>query len=97
MDDGPLDELQKRQVERQIREGRDVRMSELLDALPYNPRRVLELRYGLADGHQYSIQETAEVFAKSADWVARIEDSALTLVYELYHQRMSGLLAYLGE
>lgn len=97
MDDGVLDELRKKQMEQQIRETRDVRMSELLDSLPYNSRRVIELRYGLADGHQYSIEETADVFAKSVDWVVRMESAALTLIYELYHQRTSGLLRYLAE
>ncbi len=97
MDDGVLDDLQKRQMKQQIRESGDVRMSELLDSLPYNSRRVIELRYGLADGHQYSLEETADVFTKSVDWVVKMESSALTLIYELYHQRTAGLLEYLAE
>ncbi len=97
MDDGVLDDLQKRQMKQQIRESGDVRMSELLDSLPYNSRRVIELRYGLADGHQYSLEEPADVFTKSVDWVVKMESSALTLIYELYHQRTAGLLRYLAE
>lgn len=97
MDERVLDEFQRRQMEQQIREVRDIRMTELLDSLPYNSRRVIELRYGLADGHQYSLEETADVFAKSVDWVVGMESSALTLIYELYHQRTGGLLRYLAE
>jgi DNA-directed RNA polymerase sigma subunit (sigma70/sigma32) len=97
MDDGLLDELQKSEMQQQIREVRDLRMSQLLDSIPYNPRRVIELRYGLADGHQYSVEETADVFAKPTDWVVRMESSALTLIYELYHQRSGSALGYPAE
>lgn len=97
MNDSLLNELQKRQMEQQIRESQDPRISEVLDSLPYNPRQVIELRYGLADGHQYSVEETADVFAKPVDWVLRMESSALDLIYELYHRPADRLLHCPGE
>ena len=54
----------------------------LLCGLSYNPRRVIELRYGLADGHRYSAEETARVFGKTPGWVEEIETCALTLLSE---------------
>ncbi len=86
MEEGMMNELQKKQLEQRIRERGDAQLSELIDTLPYNPRRVIELRYGLADGHRYSVQETADVFAKPANWVVGMESNALSQLYELYRR-----------
>ena len=56
--------------------------TELLSALSYNLRRVIQLRYGLADGHRYSVEETAKIFDKSINWVVEIESGALRQLYE---------------
>ena len=55
---------------------------DLLSALSYNPRRVIELRYGLADGHRYSVEETARIFGKSTSWVEEIECGAIAMLTE---------------
>jgi DNA-directed RNA polymerase sigma subunit (sigma70/sigma32) len=55
---------------------------DLLCALSYNPRRVIELRYGLADGHRYSVEEIARIFCKSTSWVEEIECGAITMLTE---------------
>ncbi len=80
-----LDELQRKQIEQRIRSRQDIYLTDLLDVLPYNPRRVIELRYGLADGHSYSVEETADVFAKPAHWVTGVEWAALTELCDLYY------------
>ncbi len=54
----------------------------VLSALSYNLRRVIELRYGLADGHRYSVEETANVFEKPVAWVAEIESGAFSKLYQ---------------
>ncbi len=70
------------------RKGKTTR--ELLNALSYNPRRVIELRYGIRDGRQRSVEEVADVFARPINWVIEIESCALC---ELYLLLVSGGLA----
>ncbi len=77
-----LDEVQREQVEQRLWDRRDEGIRELLYALSYNPRRVIELRYGLADGHCYSVKEVADVFAKSNNWVMQMESAALFQLYQ---------------
>lgn len=79
-----LDELQRNQIVQCIRDRQDVHLTDLLDAMAYNPRRVLELRYGLADGHHYSVEETASVFEKPIHWVTGMEGVALSELCNLY-------------
>ncbi len=94
---GLLDEHQQQQLTQRIRERGDARMNELLDALPYDRRRVLELRCGLADGHQYTVEETAMVFAMPVSWVVGIETNALAQIHEMYEGPSSGQLAHWGQ
>ena len=77
-----LDELQKEQVEVRLWDRQDGGIRDLLYALSYNPRRVVELRYGLADGHCYSVKEVADIFAKPVNWVIEIESTALFQLYQ---------------
>ena len=77
-----LNQFQRAQVEQWLWDRQDAGIMELLNGLSYNPRRLIELRYGLADGHRYSVQETADVFAKSVNWVVTIESYALFQLYQ---------------
>lgn len=77
-----LDQAQREQVEQRLWDREDTAMRELLYALSYNPRRVIELRYGFADGHRYSVKEVADVFAKSMNWVKAMESAALFQLYQ---------------
>ena len=81
MDGYALDDFQMEQVQTRLWDCRDAGIRDFLNSLSYNPRRLIELRYGLADGHRYSVEETADVLAKPANWVLTIESYAL---YELY-------------
>ncbi len=77
-----LDSAKRSKVEERLWNRHDSGIRDLLYALSYNPRRVIELRYGLADGHCYSIQEVADIFAKSTNWVIEIECNALFQLYQ---------------
>ncbi len=77
-----LDSGKRMQVEARLWDRHDAGIRDLLYALSYNPRRIVELRYGLADGHCYSIQEIADIFAKSTNWVIEIESTALFQLYQ---------------
>ena len=82
MQQGVLTDYQRGQVESRLWDSRDEGIRELLYALSYNPRRVIELRYGLADGHRYTVEEAADVFAKSVNWVISMESCALFQLYQ---------------
>jgi len=49
----------------------------LLDNLPANEARVLRLRFGLADGHSYSLSEIGRRMGLSRERVRQINNSAL--------------------
>jgi DNA-directed RNA polymerase sigma subunit (sigma70/sigma32) len=82
MQEYALDERKREQVEVRLWDRADPTIRELLYALSYNPRRVLELRYGLADGHCYTVKEVADVFAKSTNWVVQMETAGLFQLYQ---------------
>lgn len=77
-----LTDVQRKQVEQWLCDCPDAGGRDLLSSLSYNLRRVIELRYGLADGHHYSLEETAGVFGKSINWVVEIESGAIILLYQ---------------
>lgn len=78
-----MEEYRIGQVEPQFWDFQDEAIRKLLYALSYNPRRVLELRYGLEDGRQHSLEETAKVFRRSINWVVEMESCALAQLYQL--------------
>ncbi len=78
-----LDVAERARVEQWIWDRRDDGVRDLLCALSYNPRRIIELRYGLADGHRYTLEETANVFSKPVNWVTAIESFALFRLHEI--------------
>ncbi len=94
---GLLDEIEQRQLAQTIHERRDARMDELIDRLPYDRRRVIELRCGLADGHQYTVEETARIFARPVSWVEGVESNALTQIHEMVQRPPSRLLRQWGQ
>ena len=82
MNEYVLDEFQRVKVEQWLWNRQDPRIRDLLSGLSYNPRRLIELRYGLKYGHRYSLEETARVFGKPVDWVKTIEAFALFQLYQ---------------
>lgn len=53
------------------------RMAKLLETLPQREKRVLEYRYGLYDGHEYTLAETGRIFKLSRERIRQIELAAL--------------------
>ncbi len=39
-----------------------VRLNRFVDSMPYMPREVTKLRFGIGDGYAYSIEEIARIF-----------------------------------
>ncbi|MFQ5592887.1 MAG: sigma-70 family RNA polymerase sigma factor [Anaerolineae bacterium] len=49
----------------------------LLGALPSREARIIELRYGLRDGHEYTLKEVGERFGLTRERIRQIENDAL--------------------
>jgi RNA polymerase primary sigma factor len=60
------------------------RLLELLQWLPERERMVLELRYGLVDGHPHTLKEVSRQFGLTRERIRQLENSALA------HLRVSG-------
>jgi RNA polymerase primary sigma factor len=60
------------------------RLLELLQRLPERERMVLELRYGLVDGHPRTLKEVSRQFGLTRERIRQLENSALA------HLRSSG-------
>lgn len=82
MEQYALTDAQRQQVEQWLCDCPQAGGRNLLSALSYNLRRVIELRYGLADGHRYSVEETASVLEKSSTWVLETESGAIIMLYQ---------------
>jgi RNA polymerase sigma factor (sigma-70 family) len=48
-----------------------------LETLTYRERQVVLMRYGLADGHQYTLEEVASAFGVSRERIRQIEAKAI--------------------
>lgn len=67
------------------------RLSLLIDTLPDREKKVIELRYGLADGRPRTLKEVSGAFGLTRERIRQLETSALT------HLRQSGQLTDLRE
>jgi RNA polymerase sigma factor (sigma-70 family) len=48
-----------------------------LETLTYRERQVVQMRYGLADGHQYTLEEVATVFGVTKERIRQVEAKAI--------------------
>ncbi|GLG00016.1 hypothetical protein Alches_00550 [Alicyclobacillus hesperidum subsp. aegles] len=62
-------------------------MKKLLDVLDERERRVIELRFGLVDGHEWTQNEVADLLEISRSYVSRLEKRALL---KMFHQSYAG-------
>lgn len=53
------------------------RIAEVLNSLDYREREILRLRYGLADGYTYTLEDVGKVFSITRERVRQIENKAL--------------------
>ena len=65
------------------------RVDEALQALNYREREIIRLRYGLADGYSYTLEEVGKIFCVTRERVRQIEAKA---VRKLQHPIRSKIL-----
>jgi len=71
------------------------RLQEVLGTLTPREARILRLRFGLQDGHSYTLKEVGEKFGLTRERIRQIQNEALR---RLRHPRRARLLRdYLGE
>ncbi len=56
------------------------RIAEVLEALDYREREIIRLRYGLADGYAYTLEEVGKIFSVTRERVRQIENKAVRLL-----------------
>ncbi len=71
------------------------RIAEVLDALDYREREIIRLRFGLADGYSYTLEEVGKIFSVTRERVRQIETKA---VRSLQHPiRAKKLLGFVND
>ncbi len=65
----PLDEMNRELLKKRI--------NEVLSGLTYREREILRLRYGLADGYSYTLEEVGKIFSVTRERVRQIEVKAV--------------------
>ena len=84
-DDDPLYETNQATLKEQIHEA--------MQTLNYREREILKLRYGLADGYAYTLEEVGKIFQVTRERVRQIESKA---VKKLQHpQRSKSLTSFI--
>jgi RNA polymerase primary sigma factor len=68
-EDDPLYEVNRQSLKKRI--------SALLEQLNYREREILRLRYGLADGYSYTLEEVGQIFSVTRERVRQIESKAV--------------------
>ena len=53
------------------------RIADVLQMLDYREREIMRLRYGLADGYTYTLQEIGRIFSVTRERVRQIESEAI--------------------
>jgi len=77
------------------RESLKIRIAEVLDALDYREREIIRLRFGLADGYSYTLEEVGKIFSVTRERVRQIETKA---VRSLQHPiRAKKLLSFMSD
>ncbi len=81
-DEDPLQEMTQDLLKRRI--------ADALESLNYREREIIRLRYGLADGYTYTLEEVGKIFAVTRERVRQIEAKA---VRKLQHPCRCGALS----
>ena len=63
------------------------RIAEAMDHLNYREREILKLRYGLADGYSYTLEEVGKIFSVTRERVRQIESKAVRKLQQPYRNR----------
>jgi RNA polymerase primary sigma factor len=71
------------------------RIADVLQTLDYREREILRLRYGLADGYTYTLQEIGRIFSVTRERVRQIESEAIRkLQYPGASRKLAGFVEY---
>jgi RNA polymerase primary sigma factor len=69
------------------------RLADVLESLDYREREILRLRYGLADGYSYTLEEVGKIFSVTRERVRQIENKAVrTLQHPTRARRLSAFI-----
>ena len=86
-EDDPLAEMSQEALKQRI--------ASVLEELNYREREILRLRYGLADGYSYTLEEVGQIFSVTRERVRQIEAKA---VRKLQHpMRCKALTGFVDE
>ena len=70
-----------------------VRLNEVMDDLSYREREIIRLRYGLADGYSYTLEEVGKIFSVTRERVRQIESKAVRKLQQPVRSRtLTGFL-----
>jgi RNA polymerase primary sigma factor len=84
-DDDPLYETHQEALKNRI--------AEAMESLNYREREILRLRYGLADGYTYTLEEVGKIFSVTRERVRQIESKAVRKLQQPYRSRsLAGFL-----
>lgn len=84
-DDDPLYETNQESLKEHI--------NEAMKTLNYREREILRLRYGLADGYSYTLEEVGRIFSVTRERVRQIESKAVRKLQQPY--RNKSLLSFI--
>ncbi|OYV88245.1 MAG: RNA polymerase subunit sigma-70 [Planctomycetia bacterium 21-64-5] len=74
------------------------RLADALAELNYREREILRLRYGLADGYSYTLEEVGKIFSVTRERVRQIEAKAVRkLQHPVRCRRLAGFLDQVGS
>jgi RNA polymerase primary sigma factor len=69
------------------------RIADVLGALNYREREIIRLRYGLADGYTYTLEEVGKIFSVTRERVRQIEAKAVRkLQHPVRSRKLMGFL-----
>jgi RNA polymerase primary sigma factor len=84
-DEDPLQDLTQNMLKE--------RLADALAELNYREREILRLRYGLADGYSYTLEEVGKIFSVTRERVRQIEAKAVRkLQHPVRSRRLAGFL-----
>ncbi|NOZ38700.1 MAG: sigma-70 family RNA polymerase sigma factor [Planctomycetes bacterium] len=64
------------------------RLEEVMTDLSYREREIIRLRYGLADGYTYTLEEVGKIFSVTRERVRQIESKAVRKLQSPYRSRI---------
>jgi RNA polymerase primary sigma factor len=63
------------------------RINDVMHDLSYREREIIRLRYGLADGYAYTLEEVGKIFSVTRERVRQIESKAVRKLQQPYRSR----------